>query len=1229
MKLFLVCVLVQVPQDKSAFGASARLQWQTQSGVRTALLPEPQPPFSVGFSVMPPESTHISFTNILEEHRGITNSMLFNGSGVAAGDVDGDGRCDLFFCGLGGRSALFRNLGDWKFTNITAHSGLDCRDLDATSSLLLDVDGDRAMDLIVSTFGQETRVFRNDGQGHFSQQVQPSALNSGKAGMTMAAGDLDGDGDLDLYVTNYRTTALADMPQTKFWLKTINGKQVISTVNGRPVTDPDLADRYRVSEFGGIDELGESDALFLNQGDGRFTPVSFTTGRFLDEEGVPLKAPPYEWGLSVMIRDLNQDGRCDIYVCNDFDSPDRVWINQGKGTFRALPQLAMRKTSHFSMGVDVADINRDGWDDIFVLDMLSREHRRRMNFAPDRKAVLMPPGEFLSRPQYARNTLSLNRGDGTYAEIACYSGLDASEWSWAAVFLDVDLDGWEDLLITNGNERDGRNLDVADELKSMRAGKTRTNQEILEARKLFPRLATSNIAFRNRGDLTFEDTSDLWGFNLTGVSHGMALADLDNDGDQDVAINNLNQRAEVYRNNTPAGRVWLRVRGKAPNTAGIGARLKLEGGPVSQSQEIISGGRYLSSDDPARAFATGTNSNPLTLTVRWPLGGSTVISNVMPNRAYEVEEIGQTRDIPAETKTEPTPFFEDVSLQLGHRHTDVYFDDFERQPLMERKLSQLGPGAAWFDVDRDGWEDLVVPGGQGGRLEVRRNHGRGGFEPWELPSISGTNLSDQASVLLTQTTRSEAMLIVAICQPAEARPGMGGLLMIRTNGASQVTLADWGMDPGPMAMGDVNGDGTPDLFVGGRNSPGNHPRPASSKLLLRVDDRLEEDAERSAAFKQVGLVSGAVFTDLTGDGVAELVLACEWGPLRIFENQGGRLQEVTEAWGMDRFKGWWNGVSAGDFDGDGRLDLVASNWGSNHGYHSHATNAIRLYYGDINGEGRTEGVEAWHDRALGKWVPIRMLDVLARRLPFLRERFPNRDSYAQASVEGVLGDRLAHTQQLAVNWMESTVFLNRGDRFEVRRLPMEAQWSPAFGICVGDLDGDGQEDLFLSQNFFGSNPPAARDDAGRGLWLKGDGRGGFQAVSGQRSGVVIYGEQRACALADYDHDGRVDLAVCQNGATTRLFRNVQARPGLRLRLVGPAANPTGVGAVIRWGNHQGLGPAREIRAGGGYRSQDAPVQILGGMEAPTRIWVRWPGGKVTETVVPEDGRHEMEIHHRL
>lgn len=366
------------------------------------------------------------------------------------------------------------------------------------------------------------------------------------------------------------------------------------------------------------------------------------------------------------------------------------------------------------------------------------------------------------------------------------------------------------------------------------------------------------------------------------------------------------------------------------------------------------------------------------------------------------------------------------------------------------------------------------------------------------------------------------------------------------------------------------------------------------------------------------MVSGALFTDLDGDGWPELVLACEWGPIRVYHNEHGRFREVTAAWGLAEYTGWWWSVTAGDFDGDGRLDLVAGNWGENSLYQLAAPGPWWLYFGDFAGDGGLHLVEAWPERATQRVLPWRQMATLAKDLIWLRSRYPTHTAYAEAAAPEMLVG--FSPQRLEARQLASLLFLNRGGRFEVRPLPLEAQLAPAFGLCVADFDGDGREDLFLAQGFFGTRPEDGRLDAGRGLLLLGDGRGGFTARSGTESGIIIYGEQRGAATADYDGDGRPDLVIAQHVADVKLLRNAGARPGLRVRLVGPPANPAGVGALLRLAWDERQGPAREVRAGGGYWSQDGFIQVLATPAPPRTLHVRWPGGVSRDYVVPPNAR---------
>jgi len=1156
-----------------------------------------------GFTLLSPPSIGVSFTNILRGDAFLTNAVAHNGSGVAIADVDGDGWPDLYFCRLQGPNRLYRNLGDFHFKEIDAGESA-CADQLSTGASFADIDGDGDSDLIVNGIAAGTRLFLNNGRGNWTE-VKDSGLSRTATATSLALADIDGDGDLDLYCTHYLDVLHLADPSTQLTLGQIGDQWVVAKVNGQPGTLPRWKDRFEVLPTGEVLELPEVDGLYRNEGNGRFTAIQLVPGTFLDEQSRPMP-PPRDWGLGVMFRDINGDLAPDFFVGNDNASPDRFWINTGKGTFRSLPALALRHGSRSSMGLDFADLDRDGQDDLLVLDMLAREPLRRMKHPGKTSPETLVREQIEERPLYNRNSLYLGRADGTFSEAALMAGVAATDWSWCPAFIDVDLDGYEDLLITNGFDQDVLDQDSTDQIRQRKW----TPEQAKRYRQIHPEWRTPNASFRNRGNGTFQSMGSDWGFDYTGVSHGMALADLDNDGDLDVVINNLNAAAGVYRNNATAPRIAIRLKGRPPNTQGIGARLRLQGGPVSQSQEVISGGRYLSSDQALRVFAaTTTPEQPLQLEVEWRQGGRSTLTNLQPNRIYEIEEIATAAPWPRPEKLQPPPFFTDVSSLLGQVHVESAFEDWARQPLLPHRLSRFGPGLCWYDFNADGWEDLIVTAARGGRLAVFASEEGKTFNLLEGAGQSG---GDQSAVVGWADGQGSHNFLVGISN-YEMRPGQESQIVVYSPTAAPQTLPAGPASIGPLSVADLDGDGDLDLFVGGRMVPGRFPEPATSAIWLNEQGVLRLNRTLSEPFQSVGLVTGVTFSDLDGDGDPDLALALEWGPIKVFRNQRGHFEDVTTLWGFASHTGLWTSLTSGDFDGDGTVDLAAGNWGRNTDYELFQPGKLGLFHGDWNADGTVQMLEAWHNQ--GKWFPLRDRTRLALGLPELLSRFATHEAFGSSTMAEILGTRLASTQLREAVELESVVFLNRGSKFERRPLPREAQLSPVFSLNVGDFDGDGIEDLFLSQNNYGIASDLTRNDSGRGLWLKGIGTGDFVAVEAAVTGIHLEGEQRTAALADFNHDGRVDLAVSQNSSKTKLYLNQCAARGIRVRLQGTPANPTGVGAQLRLRYAEGrMGPIRTVQAGTGAGSQDAVIQILGHAQPVESLWIRWPGGK--EQTVP-------------
>jgi hypothetical protein len=1193
------------------------LNWQQAEGYRWAELDFDRSG-EAGFTLLPAEKTGIFFQNDLTEEQLVNNHVLTNGSGVAIGDVDHDGLADIYFCRLNGPNVLYKNLGNWKFQDITAQAGVACPEQFSTGAVFADIDGDFDLDLLVTSIGGKNFLFLNDGTGNFTDASEASGIKSGTGATTMALADVDNDGDLDLYVANYKALRATNI----FMPQELNFENIIEKNNadgGYRIREK-FREHYDLAFVGNVilwEERGEPDVFYLNEGEGRFREVPFTEGAFLDENGKPSKTL-FDWGLAAKFQDLNHDSHPDLYVCNDFNSPDRIWLNDGAGRFRAIAKKAIRHTSHSSMAVDFSDIERDGDVDFFVLDMLGMSHqRRKMQFNT------MPPGRqhaggLDDRPQYMRNTLFLNDGENTYAEIGRLSGVHASDWSWAVNFMDIDLDGYEDMLVTTGQTNDTQDLDARAQIMQLAyTGTVNTPETILK----YPRLELPNVCFRNNGDLTFTETSEEWGWRETrDISHGMALGDLDNDGDLDVIVNRFQENAAVYRNDAGQKRITISLKGEAPNSQGIGAKIRVTGGPVQQTKEVSLGGTYLSSSVPVFTFAAGSENEDLSIEVFWRSGKFSMMKNARPNRIYEIDET-RAVDVYSNDPVAPknnAPYFKDASEKLRHRHHEEFFNDFERQPLLPQKMSRLGPGAAFLDIDNDGDDDIVVTGGKGGSLAIFHNT-NGAWRKSKDDSFAKKNELDQTAVIGWAEHENFILMVGHSNYENPAERSFIAKYTLDKGKVKSVDSLNFGDAAiGALAAADYDNDGDLDLFAGGRIVPGKYPAPPQSLFFKNEDGNFFPDEKNNSVLQDLGMVSSALFSDIDNDGDPDLVAAVQWGPVTILRNDKGNFHNATEEFGLHEYLGLWNGVATGDLNEDGKLDIIATNWGRNSKYQPLPDRPVRMYFSDFDLNGTFDVIETYFDPVIGSDVPFHSFERIMRGIPYTRIRVSNFKKFAHSGLDFIIGKKLKSAGVCSLNTVDHTLFLSSDNGFTVKTLPVETQFAPAFYVGVADYNGDGHEDVFLTQNFFGALPEDGKDDAGHAMWLQGDGAGGLEFVSVKKSGIAVFGEQRGAALGDFNSDGRVDLLVTQNGAETKLYVNTGAQPGVTIRLKGAGMNQNAIGARVRFRYKNGFGALKELQAGSGYWSQNAPAIIIGKKEEIVGVQVYWPGGEMKEYELPKN-----------
>ncbi|WP_423148565.1 VCBS repeat-containing protein [Rubrolithibacter danxiaensis] len=1059
------------------------------------------------FSLVPAKDTHIDFENRLIENDSLhvmNYEYLYNGNGVGVADFNNDGLNDLFFSANTTSYKLYINKGGFKFEDITVKANVKGNGTWATGVSIADVNGDGLPDIYVCHSGKypasklSNELFIHQGvkDGHpvFKEMAKEYGLDAPGTQSTQAAFfDYDRDGDLDMFLLNHSNHTYNPL---------LNTRKIRATFS---------------KEFG--------NRLFRNDvKNGICTFQEVTT-----EAGIVNN--PLNFGLSVTISDLNKDGWPDIYTTSDYSEQDYLYINNKDGSFKESIRNAMGHISKYAMGADIADYNNDGLSDVITLDMLPEDnHRQKMLRGPDEYDMyhlLVDSGYY---HQQMRNMLQLNSGagpDGTlhFSEIGQLAGISNTDWSWSALLADFDNDGWKDLFVSNGYLRDFTDMDflkytVANAQKDALKSGTVVFKTYDLVKKM-PSNKLHNYIFQNNHNLTFTDRSTSWGIDAPSVSNSSAYADLDNDGDLDLIVNNINEPVMIYRNNAEllnSGYIRIQLIGKGMNTSALGAKVYIETDSVTQYQEKYGVRGYQSSVDPVLLFGLGKSATIKSVRVIWPDGKETHLHNLKANQLLTLKQADAHET--ASSTIVPPPLFTDVSRQsdISFKHTENQFIDFKGEPLMPYQLSKMGPALAKADVNKDGFEDVFVGGAieQSGKLFLGKSDGR--FEPAPVQPWEKDAAAEDVNAVFFDSNKDGNLDLWIVSGGNEYDNGAPEYQdrLYLGDGTGQFTKAENALpqmlsSKQAVAVADFDKDGDEDIFVGGMGLPGSFPL-SSRSWLLRNDlingavKFTDITSDLSDGLVNPGMVSSACWQDIDADGYPELIIAGHWMPIRIFKNLKGKLTDISESAGLKNTEGLWSAIIPADVNSDGKMDFIAGNWGLNNQFKASPDMPVTIYASDFNNDGALDPVMSYYIQ--GKNYPSASRDELLDQIVQMRKRFVKYADYADITIDELFSkEQLEKSAKLYCRELASSILLNDGKgAFQIKHLPVEAQFSTVFVVLWDDFDKDGKNDLLLSGNFYPYRVQLGKNDAGHGLFLKGNGTGEFSKAD--ESGFYVPGDVR-------------------------------------------------------------------------------------------------------------------------